>query len=342
MNETKFKAIDLFAGIGGMRLGFEKAGFGIVYANDFDPDSCRTYRANFGEIDERDIKDVETGSLPDFDVLLGGFPCQPFSMIGKKKGLDDERAKSFFHIIRFLTAKQPKAFVLENVKHLQRYEGGAVYARIKKALEWAGYKVKEAVLNSKDFGVPQNRERLYMVGLLDHSLDFRFPRPTRKKPFLSQILESDVDEFYYLTERYYRGLLKHKKRQAKSGNGFGCAVLDVQGISNTLVAGNMGRERNLIRDRANKKNRWGIRRLTIRECAGLQGFPKRFKFPVSVTKSYVQLGNAVTVNVGKSVAISLRNLLVKPTRYREEKVLFSASAAPSEFAPGKLQKATAT
>lgn len=180
MKYDNITVIDLFAGIGGMRLGFEKAGFKIVYSNDYDPHSCKTYRENFGEIDEKDIKDVDTDNIPNFDVLLGGFPCQPFSMMGKRKGMKDERAQSFFHIIRILNAKQPKAFVLENVKHLRLYDKGAVYERIKKNLEWSGYRVHEAVLDSKNFGVPQHRERLYIVGIRDGDIEFKFPTSRKK------------------------------------------------------------------------------------------------------------------------------------------------------------------
>lgn len=338
MLTNKPRAIDLFAGIGGMRLGFEKSGFEIVYSNDFDKNACQTYRANFGEIDEKDIREVDAYRIPDFDVLLGGFPCQPFSMIGKRKGMDDERAKSFFHIIRILGAKQPKAFVLENVKHLKLYDGGKVYERIKKNLEWAGYKVTEAVLDSKNFGVPQHRERLYIVGFLDHSIEFRFPKSRRITHPLKTILEHDVEELHYLSEKYYKGLLNHRQRHAKSGNGFGCAILDIEGVSNTIVAGNMGRERNLIKDKPNSKNRWGIRRLTVRECARLQGFPERFRFPVPTTRAYQQIGNAVTVTVAKTIARTLKKYLPIASRH------ISVTPAPSTFGhatASKLQKATA-
>ena len=305
----KLKAIDLFAGIGGMRLGFEQAGFEFVYANDFDRYACQTYKENFGEIDERDIKFIDAYALPDFDVLLGGFPCQPFSMIGKRKGMDDERAKSFFHIIKILAAKKPQAFVLENVKHLRLYNGGKVYERIKKNLEWAGYNVKEVILDSKNFGVPQHRERLYIVGFLDHSIDFKFPVPKNLPVTVGSILEKKVDEKYFLSEQYLTCLENHKKRHSSSGNGFGFAILDKKGISNTVVAGNMGRERNLIKDRPNKKNRHGIRKLTVRECARLQGFPDSFVFPVSTTRAYHQIGNAVTVNVAKAMATAVKKTI---------------------------------
>jgi DNA (cytosine-5)-methyltransferase 1 len=340
MTDKKLKAIDLFAGIGGMRMGFEKTGFEIVYSNDFNRYSCQTYRANFGEIDEKNIKDVDADQIPDFDVLLGGFPCQPFSMIGKRKGMDDERAKSFFHIIRILSAKQPRAFVLENVKHLRLYDKGKVYDRIKKNLEWAGYRVHEAILNSKDFGVPQNRERLYIVGLLDHSIEFEFPKPRKNVKTVSSILEPKVDEFYYMSEKYYKGLLKHRRRHEKGGSGFGFVVLDRNGISNTLVAGNMGRERNLIKDRKTKKNRWGIRRLSIRECARLQGFPEKFHFPVPFTRAYEQLGNAVTVNVSKAVASALKKYM-DGSQPRTKRHLTPVTATIGEFTASQLEKAAA-
>jgi len=341
MKKAKLKAIDLFAGIGGMRLGFEKSGFEIVYSNDFDRYACQTYKANFGEIDEKDIRDVDANRLPDFDVLLGGFPCQPFSMIGKRKGMDDERAKSFFHIIRILTVKQPRAFVLENVKHLKLYGGGKVYEKIKKNLEWAGYKVNEAVLDSKNFGVPQHRERLYIVGTLDHSADFIFPKPQQGIVALSKILEPKVEELYYLSEKYYKGLLKHKRRHAKGGNGFGCAVLDVNGISNTIVAGNMGRERNLIKDKPNKKNRWGIRKLSVKECSRLQGFPENFGFPVPMTRAYHQIGNAVTVNVAEAVAKALKKHLTKQNEDTDILVV-PPPATFCQCPAGKLEKTSAT
>lgn len=342
----KYKAIDLFAGIGGMRLGFEKAHFDIVYSNDFDKNACRTYRENFGEIDEKNIKDVDTDIIPDFDVLLGGFPCQPFSMIGKRKGMDDERAKSFFHIIRILGAKQPRAFVLENVKHLRLYNKGQVYERIKSNLELMGYKVREAVLDSKDFGVPQHRERLYIVGFLDHGIEFEFPKPHRKQAVLSEILEQDkVEEFYYLSNKYYQGLVKHRRRHEKSGNGFGFEILDRNGISNTLVAGNMGRERNLIQDVPVEKNKWGVRRVTIKECIRLQGFPEKYKFPVAITQAYKQLGNAVTVNVAKAVAEKVsRSLLAADTKKPEiiKKTLDLSPPPFNQSTASQLHEATVT
>ena len=319
-NLKKFRAIDLFAGIGGIRLAFEQAGFEIVYSNDIDKYACKTYRANFGEIDERNISLVKSTELPDFDILLAGFPCQPFSMIGKRDGLKDERGQLFFQIIRILNDKKPFAFFLENVKHLLRHNGGKTFWFIKKQLEDAGngYTIFYKILNSKNFGLPQNRERIYIVGIERPSPEFNFPQHARyaRKKTLRDILEAKVDETYYLSEKYYTGLLNHKERHKKQGSGFGCEVLDINGIANTLVCGNMGRERNLIKDKPNKKNRWGIRKLTIREYARLQGFPDSFKIPVSNTQAYKQFGNAVSIPVVRAIARELKNYLTDYTAER--------------------------
>jgi DNA (cytosine-5)-methyltransferase 1 len=311
MAKKVLKAIDLFAGIGGMRLGFEKAGFETVYANDIDDSACQTYEANFGKIDNRDIESVGIEEIPNFDVLLAGFPCQPFSMIGKRDGLNDKRGKVFFQILKVLNGKKPMAFLLENVKYLKKHNDGKTFEFIKKELENAGngYNVFYDILDSKNFGVPQHRERIYIVGIKKSiPVTFTFPQKAKRlrKKFIRQILEKNVLENYYLSEKYYTCLVNHKERHAKKGSGFGFAVLDSSGISNTLVSGNMGRERNLIQDVPCKKNHWGIRKLTERECARLQGFPDSFKIPVPMTQAYKQFGNAVSVPVVAEIA---RNLI---------------------------------
>lgn len=310
----KYKVIDLFAGIGGMRLGFQQAGFDVVYSNDIDKYACQTYGANFGNIDNRDIVDVTSDELPDFDILVGGFPCQPFSMIGKRDGLEDPRGHLFYEVVRILNERKPIAFLLENVKHLEKHDKGNTYALIKSELEKAGdgYVVTEKVLDSKYFGVPQHRERMYIVGLKKPSSEFIFPEyKENKKMKVKTILEKKVPEKYYLSEKYYKGLLEHKKRHFDKGSGFGCTVLDPNNVSNTLVCGNMGRERNLIQDVPVKKNKWGIRKLTERECARLQGFPDDFIIPVSMTQAYKQFGNAVSVPVIKKIAEHIHSTLIK-------------------------------
>lgn len=310
MKKSKFKVIDLFAGIGGLRLGFEQNGFNVVYSNDIDKQACITYRKNFGEIDEKDIREVEAKDVPDFDVLLGGFPCQPFSLVGKRDGLKDPRGQLFNEIVRILNKKKPRAFVLENVRNLVRHNKGETYAYIKIALENAGkgYTVFEKILNSEDFGLPQHRERLYIVGINKPHKEFVFPAPAGKAK-LKNILERKVNQKYYLSEKYYDGLMKHKQRHQLKGSGFGCEVLDKNGVSNTLVCGSMGRERNLIQDKPVSKNKFGIRNLTERECARLQGFPDWFQIPVPLTHAYKQFGNAVSVPVAAAVALKLKKFL---------------------------------
>jgi len=205
-------AADFFAGIGGFRIGFEKAGYRIVYANDNDKYCCETYKTNFGEIDPRDIRSIDPESLPDFDVLLAGFPCQPFSMVGKRNGLEDDRGKLFFYIVKILNAKQPRAFVLENVKHLLYQKGGEIFKKIIKTLEWAGYRVFYQILNSQNFGVPQYRERLFIVGFENpvvQSEQFQFPIGKRSKT-LKEILERRADENFTQFKRF--------KRKGKKGN----------------------------------------------------------------------------------------------------------------------------
>ena len=296
-----------------MRLGFEQSAFEVVYSNDIDRQACVTYRANFGEIDERDVRSVDPSTLPEFDVLLAGFPCQPFSMIGKRDGLNDPRGQLFNDVVRFLDVRRPRAFVLENVKNLLKHDKGETYKFIKAALENAadGYTVTEQVLDSKNFGIPQHRERTYIVGIRNPHKDFVFPLKSKSpgKRKVANILEKNVDEKYYLSQKYYDGLMAHKERHAAKGSGFGCEILDLEGVSHTIVSGNMGRERNLIQDRPISIKRHGVRKLTERECARLQGFPDWFKFPVPATQAYKQFGNAVSVPVARHVANALRKYL---------------------------------
>lgn len=335
---SKFTAIDLFAGIGGMRLGFEQAGFKIVYSNDIDKHCCTTYRANFGEIDQRDVKEVSVDEIPQFDVLLAGFPCQPFSMIGKRNGLKDERGKLFFEIVRILAAKRPKAFVLENVRHLLTHNKRETFQRILQNLDWLGYKTFHQIIDSQDFGVPQHRERLYIIGFTNPNVNLKISSSGEKR-ILGDILESHAKEEFYLSEKYYKGLLAHKRRHQKRGSGFGCEILDPNGVSHTLVAGNMGRERNLIRDTPTAKNRWGVRKLTVRECARLQGFPDSFVFPVPTTASYEQLGNAVTVPVAKTLAVAILKILKQQNKFSS--VVLSTNSVPHSSA-GLLEKTLTT
>lgn len=317
--KQKIKVIDLFAGIGGIGLAFKRAGFDIVYSNDFDGFACKTYKTNVGEIDYRDIRKVKPDELPDYNVLLAGFPCQPFSVLGRRLGFEDPRGNLFFEIERLLHANKPDAFFLENVRHLKAHNGGNTFREISKALEGRlGYKLFFEILNGKDFGLAQSRERFYMVGFREN-VKFSFPKAKNKElPRLASILEKNVDPKYYLSEKYLTGLERHKERHRNKGNGFGYEILDLEGIAHTLVAGNMGRERNLIKDEPLKsydkeiltpRNKKGVRKLTVREYARLQGFPDSFIFPVSDNQAYKQIGNSVCVPAVYAVAKRMKKVL---------------------------------
>jgi DNA (cytosine-5)-methyltransferase 1 len=322
--DNDFTVVELFAGIGGFRIGFDRAGgFKTIYSNDFDKWCKVTFDGYFGEgsMDLRDIQKVDASEIPDCDILTAGFPCQPFSKIGKLHGFSDARGTLFWDVLRILKAKQPKAFVLENVANLVKHDRGYTFERIRDGLENdLGYHVFYQVLNTKDYGLPQDRKRIYMVGFKDET-DFKFPDPVELKTKVGDILEKDeVHDFYYMSQTYMDGLEKHRVRHEDKGHGFGYRVLDPTGISTTCVVGNMGRERNLIQDKvrpAGSVNRTGsllndrgIRKLTVREYARLQGFPDDYQFPDKVTVAYKQIGNAVSVPVAEAVAKQVKQALL--------------------------------
>lgn len=310
--------VELFAGVGGFRLGFENAGgFKTVYANDFDGWCKKTYDGYFGAnaMDLRDIQKVDENEIPDCDVLTAGFPCQPFSKIGKLHGFADARGTLFWDVLRILKAKQPRAFVLENVANLVKHDNGRTFEVILEGLEnELGYHVYHKVLNTKDYGLPQDRKRIYIVGFKEN-VPFKFPETIQLSKHVEDILETEpVHDFYYMSQRYLDGLEKHKQRHAQKGHGFGYRILDPKGISTTCVVGNMGRERNLIKDKprpdgqnriGSPLNKEGIRKLTVREYARLQGFPDDYEFADKVTIAYKQIGNAVSVPVAEAVALAL-------------------------------------
>lgn len=315
-------AVDLFAGIGGIRLGLQGAGFNVIYSNDYDR-FCKITFENFfhDKLDTRKIEEVPLSDIPDnIDLLTAGFPCQPFSLAGLRKGFEDPRGSLFDVVAGIINDKQPKAFLLENVKNLKTHDGGKTLEHILNVLrDGLGYYVPEPqTLNSKYFGVPQNRQRIYIVGFKDKQQadTFRYPaeNPANVKK-LKDILEKGVDdEFYFLSQKYLDGLIKHKERHREKGSGFGFKILNPEGQSNTLVVGNMGRERNLIEDCSSKiafsKNNSGIRKLTIKECSRLQGLPENFSFDlVSRTQAYKQIGNSVSVPVIKKMAEEIGDVL---------------------------------
>ncbi|WKZ29623.1 MAG: DNA cytosine methyltransferase [Patescibacteria group bacterium] len=323
-----YRCIDLFAGIGGIRLGFEKAGFQTVFANDMDAHAATVYAANHGPIVCKPLEEVDLLEIPKYDVLLGGFPCQPFSRAGKGHGFEDVRGNAFFVLEHLIDRTRPKAFMFENVKALVSHEGGETLKTILRSLRVKlGYQVHVAVLNAKDFGVPQKRERVFIVGFKNPKIDFSFNNLKRKAPKpLKEILEKGAHPSHYLSKQYMDGLIKHKQRHSDAGSNFGYCVLDPEGIANTFVAGNMGRERNLVKDRilpsdggegADLKspiNTLGIRRLTVNECKALQGFNKGFKMPVTVRQAYKLLGNSVAVPVIREIAKEMKRAMDTASR----------------------------
>lgn len=323
---AKYRGIDLFAGIGGIRLGFQQV-FGddleFVYSNDFDKYASITYEANFGEsLDTRDIIEVveDMDNIPDHDILLGGFPCQPFSMAGARLGFEDEtRGTLFYSIAKILEQKKPAMFLLENVKHFERHAKGRTWNTIRRVLtQELGYSVFAQTLDARNFGLPQKRVRFYMVGFKNRSLSFSFPKGNVPTPSLRDFLEDEVEEKYYLSQKYLVGLKRHRARHEAKGHGFGYVVLDRDvDIANTIVVGGMGRERNLVQDRIledcwkpgddlKRRNCEGVRKMTPREWSYLQGFPSDFKIPVSMTRAYKQFGNSVPVPVIKAVAENMK------------------------------------
>ncbi len=301
-----FTFIDLFAGIGGIRIPFQELDGMCVFSSEWDQFAQKTYNANFGEIPRGDITQIDSAEIPDFDVLLAGFPCQPFSSAGLKKGFADTRGTLFFEIERILREKRPKAFLLENVKQLRSHDKGRTLKTILAHIEDLNYYVKYEILRAGDFGVPQNRERTYIVGFdknyydLPEDYDFNFPEPTHEKTRLGDILEKDVDERYTLTDAIWNGFQKRKQNNINRGAGFGyCLFNEDSPYVSTLVARYYKDGQEILVDQGPNKN---PRKLTPRECARLQGFPDSFIIPVSNMQAYKQFGNSVAVPVVRAVA----------------------------------------
>lgn len=305
MDWNNFSFIDLFAGIGGIRLGFEFAGGHCVFSSEFDENACKTYEANFGEHPSGDITKIDAKDIPDFDILLGGFPCQAFSIIGKKEGFENETCGTlFFEIERILKEKMPKAFMLENVRNLTAHDKGNTFRVIRTHLEALGYTVYAKVLNALDYGVPQKRERIIIVGFKDNILfSFPDPVPVNKRKTLKDILETDVDEKYYVKDRIRESRLmrlkdpNYPKPYISHENMAGS--ITPHPYSSCLRAG-ASANYILINDE---------RRPTEREMLRIQGFPDDFKIVVSYGQIKHQTGNSVAVPVIKAVANQMINSL---------------------------------
>lgn len=328
VSKPKFSFIDLFAGIGGFRMAFQNLGGECVFSSEWDEQAQKTYFANYGEYPFGDITKEETKNfIPEnFDILCAGFPCQAFSLAGKRRGFEETRGTLFFDVAEILRRRQPKAFFLENVKGLAIHDGGKTLQVILNTLDEVGYVVPEPqIVNAMYFGVPQHRERLYIVGFRKDlgikKEDFHYPEQKNvTKHFIDIREDHPVPAKYYLSTQYLQTLENHKARHAAKGNGFGYEIIDDNGVSNAIVVGGMGRERNLVIDKRQKNltptthikgtvNTEGIRRMTPREWARLQGYPDEFRIVVSDASAYKQFGNSVAVPAIQATASELLKTL---------------------------------
>ena len=306
-----FSFIDLFAGIGGMRLAYEGVGGHCVYSNEWNKYSQQTYFANFGEQPDGDITKVNEFEIPDHDILVAGFPCQPFSIAGvsKKQSLgratgfeDKTQGTLFFDVCRILKAKRPKAFMLENVKNLCSHDKGRTFKIITESLDELDYEIFYDVLDGQMY-VPQHRERIIIVGFdrqrYGKDIDFSFSlTPADPKPKMMDILDQEVDDRYTLSDKLWLYLQNYAEKHKAAGNGFGFGIADPNGISRTLSARYYEDGSEILISQKGKNPR----RLTPRECARLQGFPEEFKIPVSDTQAYRQFGNSVVVPLMREIA----------------------------------------
>lgn len=303
------KIADLFAGIGGIRLGFEQAARELphvnvecVFTSEIDKYCQTTYKANFSSEEIfGDISQIPISDIPSHDILLAGFPCQPFSQAGLKLGFQDTRGTLYFEIDRILNSKKPQAVLLENVKRLRTHDKGKTLAVILQSLEDAGYKtIKHQVLSARDFGVPQNRERIYIVGFRE-DIDFEFPKPLGIPTQLGSILEKDVDNYYTISDKMWAGHQRRKIEHRRKGNGFGYTLFNEDSPYANTITRRYYKDGSEILIAQKGKN---PRRLTRLECARLQGFPEEFILPdeVSTRQIYCQFGNSVAVPVIKAVA----------------------------------------
>lgn len=329
VKDPKFTFIDLFAGIGGFRIAMQNLGGKCVFSSEWDLQAQKTYALNYGVIPYGDItKEEIKARIPNgFDILCAGFPCQAFSLAGKRLGFEETRGTLFFDVAEIIRRKSPKAFFLENVKGLLIHDKGKTIKTILKVLrEDLNYFVPDPqIVNALDFGVPQHRERVYIVGFRkDQNIkDFSYPKPIdSSKRFIDVKEENVVSAKYYLSTQYIKTLKAHKQRHIAKGNGFGYEIVHDDEVANAIVVGGMGRERNLVIDDRltdftpvthikGEVNREGLRRMTPREWARLQGYPDDFIIGVSDSSAYKQFGNSVAVPAIRATAEEIVKKIIK-------------------------------
>ena len=314
----KFTFIDLFSGIGGLRIPFQKRGGTCVFSSEYDSFCQKTYHANFNDISAGDIRTIEENIVPDHDILLGGFPCQPFSIagiskknsLGRKHGFQDvAQGNLFFEIARIVDAKKPKILFLENVKNLKSHDGGKTYEVIENTLKGLGYNIFCKIIDARHY-VPQHRERIFIICFrkdIFPELKFKFPAYPEKVKKICDILEKEVDAKYTLSDKLWHYLQQYSEKHKAKGNGFGFGLVnpEIDNITRTLSA-RYHKDGSEILIYQKDKN---PRRLTPRECARLMGFDDNFKIVVSDTQAYRQFGNSVVVPVIDSLAEKVVEIL---------------------------------
>lgn len=306
-NNKEFTFIDLFSGIGGIRIPFDELNGKCVFSSEWDKFAKETYAHNFGEEPHGDITKIPVESIPSHDVLLAGFPCQPFSYAGLKKGFTDTRGTLFFNIEEIVKHHKPRVVLLENVKGFKSHDKGRTFETVKQNLESLGYNIFEKVLNAKDFGVPQNRERIYIIGVLE-DIKFVFPETPYLKTKLGDILEENVDDSFTISDKLWEGHKRRKATHTEKGNGFGYSLFDENSTYTSTISARYYKDGSEILIKQNNKN---PRKLTPREAARLQGFPENFVIPVSNTQAYKQFGNSVAIPVVRAIAKEIYSQIIK-------------------------------
>lgn len=319
---NNLSVVSLFSGIGGLDLGFIYSGYNLIWANDFDKSAVKTYAANIDpNIIEGDITEIYK-EIPQSDILIGGFPCQPFSMMGKQKGFNDERGTLFFTIQKIieLHSHKPKILVLENVKNLLTHDHGKTFAKMKKILEQLGYIVHAKVLNTKDFGLPQVRRRVFMVCFLksvfgDKAFKYQYPKGQVLKQSVFDLLDKNVESKYFISKKFLPTILADGSENYHSKSEIDLPI--AHPLTATMHKMHRASQDNYYHDLKNRKKFQedpkrpisDVRRLTPNECRKLQGFPNDWKLVVSDTQLYREFGNAVSVNVSYAVAQSINKFL---------------------------------
>lgn len=305
----QYKFIDLFAGIGGIRTGFEKVfkeHSNFVFSSELDKYAQISYYSNYNELPHGDITQIHEKDISAHDIILAGFPCQAFSIAGLRKGFEDTRGTLFFDVARIAQYHKPKVIFLENVKGFVNHDKGNTFKVVKETLENMSYSVFYKVLNAKDFGVPQNRERIYIVAFLGKDINFSFPQPIQKEIKLGDILDKKVDSKYTISDKLWEGHKRRKEEHKQKGNGFGYCLFNHESKYTSTISARYYKDGSEILIEQDNMN---PRKLTPREAARLQGYDDNFKIVVSDTQAYKQFGNSVAVPVIEAIAKNIKKTL---------------------------------